>query len=75
MSRACPHLVLAPSLAALLLPTLLAGAAPPPEPPHRVVLVSFDGAGGAEYERQKDALSPDGFRRACLLYTSDAADE
>lgn len=64
MSRVRPHLVLSPSLAALLLPSLLAGAAPPPEPPHRVVLVSFDGAGGAEYERQRDALSPDGFRRA-----------
>ena len=64
MSRVRPHPVLSPSLAALLLPSLLAAAAPPPEPPHRVVLVSFDGAGGAEYERQKDALSPDGFRRA-----------
>ena len=64
MSRVRPHPVLSPSLAALLLPSLLATAAPPPEPPHRVVLVSFDGAGGAEYERQKDALSPDGFRRA-----------
>ena len=63
MSRARPHLVLAPSLVALLLPSLLA-AAPPPEPPHRVVLVSFDGAGGAEYGRQREALSPDGFRRA-----------
>ena len=45
-------------------PSLLAAAPPPPEPPHRVVLVSFDGAGGAEYERQREALSPDGFRRA-----------
>ncbi len=65
MSRARPNLVLASSLATFLLPSLLAAAAPPPlEPPHRVVLVSFDGAGGAEYERQREALSPDGFRRA-----------
>jgi hypothetical protein len=64
MSRACPHRVLATSLVALLLPALLDAAPPPPEPPHRVVLVSFDGAGGAEYERQREALSPDGFRRA-----------
>ncbi|HYN41973.1 MAG TPA: alkaline phosphatase family protein, partial [Thermoanaerobaculia bacterium] len=66
MSRACQHLVLAPSLATLLFPSLLAAAPPPPPPPapHRVVLVSFDGAGGAEYERQREALSPDGFRRA-----------
>lgn len=64
MSRARPHLVFAPSLAALLLPSLLAGAPPPPEPPHRVVLVSFDGAAGAEYQRHRESLSPDGFRRA-----------
>lgn len=64
MSRAHPHPVLAAPLAALLLPSLLAGAPPPPELPHRVVLVSFDGAGGAEYEKQREALSPDGFRRA-----------
>ncbi|MFN7988012.1 MAG: alkaline phosphatase family protein [Thermoanaerobaculia bacterium] len=63
MSRARPTSVLAASLATVLLRTAWA-AAPPPEPPRRVVLVSFDGAGGAEYERQREALSPDGFRRA-----------
>jgi hypothetical protein len=63
MSRTRPHSVPAAFFAALLLPTLLA-AAPPPEPPHRVLVVSMDGAGGAEYEKQRDALSPDGFRRA-----------
>ena len=63
MSRARPHPILAPALVAILLPSSLP-AAPPPEPPHRVVLVSFDGAGAAEYGRQRDALSPDGFRRA-----------
>lgn len=64
MSRACLHPVFAPSLVALLFPSLLGAAPPPPEPPHRVVLVSFDGAGGAEYERRRETLSPDGFRRA-----------
>lgn len=65
MSRARPHPALAPSLIALLFPSLVAAAAvPPPELPRRVVLVSFDGAGGAEYERQREALSPNGFRRA-----------
>ncbi len=65
MSRARPHPALAPSLVVLLLPSIV-GAAPPPPPelPRRVVLVSFDGAGGAEYERQREALSPNGFRRA-----------
>jgi predicted AlkP superfamily phosphohydrolase/phosphomutase len=63
MSRTRPHPAPAALLSALLFPSLLA-AAPPPEPPHRIVVVSMDGAGGAEYERQRDALSPDGFRRA-----------
>ena len=63
MSRARPYPALVPALVALLLPPSLL-AAPPPEPPHRVVLVSFDGAGAAEYGRQRETLSPDGFRRA-----------
>jgi hypothetical protein len=50
-------------LAALLVPAFRAPARSP-EPPRRIVVVSFDGAGGAEYERQRAGLSPDGFRRA-----------
>lgn len=50
-------------LAALLVPATQSPARPP-DPPRRVLVVSFDGAGGAEYERQREALSPDGFRRA-----------
>lgn len=65
MSRA-PFHALAP--AALLLGSLLVPPAPapaaPPEPPRRIVVVSFDGAGGAEYERQREHLPEDGFRRA-----------
>ena len=64
MARALPHPALAPVLVALLFPSSLPGSPPPPEPPHRIVVVSFDGAGGAEYGRQRDTLSPDGFRRA-----------
>jgi len=63
MALARPSARLAAALASLLAPPLL-GAAPPPDPPHRVVVVSFDGAGSAEYARQRDGLSPDGFRRA-----------
>mgnify|MGYP001033208333 CR=1 FL=1 len=63
MSRSHTHVFRFPLLAALLVPGLL-GAAPPPEPPRRVLLVSFDGAGGEEYERQRESLSADGFRRA-----------
>ncbi len=55
--------LLALPLVALLARPSLAGAEPP-EPPRRVVVVSFDGAGGLEYARQREALSPDGFRRA-----------
>ena len=66
MDRARPRPALAGALpaflVALLFPSLHAGAVPP-EPPHRVVLVSFDGAGGAEYERQRGTRSPAGFRR------------
>ena len=53
-------------LAAALTPLLAAAAtpAPPPDPPRRMVVVSFDGAGGPDYARHRDALSPDGFRRA-----------
>ncbi len=42
------------------------GGAAEPGPPHRVVLVSFDGAGGEEWERQKGSgtFGPDGFLRA-----------
>src|SRR5574340_1516247 len=63
MARVRPPTLRAAFLAAFLFPSLLA-AAPPPEPPHRVVVVSFDGAGGVEYARQRELLSPDGFRRA-----------
>ena len=65
MSRARASAVLAATLASSLLAPPASEAAPP-EPPRRVVLVSFDGAGGSEYERQREALSPDGFRRAEL---------
>lgn len=53
-------------LAAALVPLLAVAAtpAPPPEPPRRMVVVSFDGAGGLDYARQREALSPDGFLRA-----------
>lgn len=53
-------------LAAALVPLLAVAAtpAPPPEPPRRIVVVSFDGAGGLDYARQREALSPDGFLRA-----------
>ncbi len=64
MSRVRPPAFLAASLSILLFPLPGAATTPPPEPRQRVVLVSFDGAGGAEYERQREALSPDGFRRA-----------
>ena len=63
MSRARPHPIHAPALVAILLPSSLP-ASPPPEPLHRVVLVSFDGAVAAEYGRQRDAPAPAGFRRA-----------
>jgi hypothetical protein len=67
MSRAFrsarPRALPAALLAALFVPATRAPARPP-DPPHRVVVVSFDGAGAAEYERQRAGLSPDGFRRA-----------
>lgn len=61
MSRARPSA----SFAVLLSPLLaLAAAGAPPDPPRRMVLVSFDGAGGLDYARHREALPPDGFRRA-----------
>ena len=50
----------------LVATVLLAAAAPaaPPEPPRRIVLVSFDGGAGLEYEKGRAQPSPDGFRRA-----------
>ncbi|HMM36053.1 MAG TPA: alkaline phosphatase family protein [Thermoanaerobaculia bacterium] len=53
-------------LAAALVPLLAVAAtpAPPPEPPRRIVVVSFDGAGGLDFVRHREALSPDGFVRA-----------
>lgn len=39
-------------------------ASAPPDPPRRVVVVSFDGAGAEGLGRQRAALSPDGFLRA-----------
>ncbi len=53
-------------LAAALVPLLAVAAtpAPPPEPPRRIVVVSFDGAGGLDFARHREALSPDGFLRA-----------
>lgn len=62
MPRPRTHALSVASLAALLAAPL-PGAPPPPEPPHRVLVVSFDGAGAADYARQREALSPDGFRR------------
>ena len=63
MSRA--HLT-ASRASCLVATVLLAAAAPaaPPEPPRRIVLVSFDGGAGLEYEKRREQLSPDGFRRA-----------
>jgi hypothetical protein len=63
MSRVRPNPLLVAAIGALLLAPPLE-AAPPPDLPHRLLLVSFDGAGGAEYARQREALSPDGFLRA-----------
>lgn len=53
-------------LAAALAPLVAVAAtpAPPPEPPRRIVVVSFDGAGGLDFARHRNTLSPDGFLRA-----------
>lgn len=62
MASPCRSRVSAFLVAAGLAPLL--SAASPPDPPRRILVVSFDGAGAAELARQRASLSPDGFLRA-----------